>query len=921
MHSHSPFRRWLFILSSLLLGGALSASGIGCALGPESPAGDDLRRQFPEQAPQVLEASGAFVAVEDGFARASIGDLNLDPDVEAPPRRRGDLQAALPARGEGAIRLRLPGGFDVRVRELGAEGEGAVVERAVAYPREGGTSFWSAIDGGYEEWLLLDAGVARGGAPAAAWEVEGATLRQQGDAVEVVDETGAARLRVTAPAAYARGGRPIAARLAVRGATLELWADAGGEPALVDPVWAPADTMSTERWSHTATQLQDGKVLIVAGGDNFSVLASAELYSPATNTWSSAGSLATARRAHAAVRLSNGKVLVVGGTNFINSAWLASAELYDPATNTWSSAAPLATQRWGHRATQLQDGRVLVTGGNNATAALTSAELYDPTTNIWSSAAPMGASRHLHSATLLQDGRVLVTGGQHGNTFLTSSEIYDPSTDSWSSVGAMGTARYFHSATLLQDGRVLVTGGYNSGSLELSSAEIFDPSSLTWTAAPSMSIHRNGHAATLLPDGKVLVTGGTASSSSHSSTATVEVYDPVTNAWTGLQSMTDLRTLHTATLLQDGKVLVTGGRRYVPPSSTTALASTEIYDPAAMQWVSTPLMANAHGWRAATLLHDGRVLAAGADGVSHTSADLYDPATDTWTEAAPMAGSHRWHTLTRLGNDKVLVAGDSSTTVATNAELYDPATDTWSSVGSSTVSRYEHTATLLADGKVLLIGGRQAGTSSTLLATTALYDPATNTWTAKASMSAPRFGHTATLLGSGEVLVTGGFSTTAYAATAEIYDPATDTWSPATSMSSARMYHTATLLSDGDVLILGGESSPLDYLASTEIYDPSSDTWTSGPSLGVGRSLHAATGLDDGRVLVTGGRTYGPSSGVAALSSAEIHDPVSNTWTAVDSMNDVRMAHAALLLGDGRVLAVGSSGASSWRSSAEIYSP
>ncbi|XYI02192.1 Kelch repeat-containing protein [Sorangium sp. So ce1128] len=918
MHSHSLFQRWLFILSSLIFGGALSASGVGCALGPEPPAGDDLRRRFPDQAPQVLETGQAFVAVEGGFALVSTGDLNRELDIETLLRGRDKLRAALPERGEDGIRFRLPDGFEALVREIGAEGEGAMIERAVAYPREGGTSFWAAIDEGYEEWLLLDAGVARAGAPVAAWEVEGATLRQQGDAVEVVDDTGVARLRVTAPAAYARGGRPIAARLTVRGATLELWADAGGEPALVDPVWAPAGTMSAARHTHTATLLQNGKVL-VAGGCNSSVLASAELYSPATNTWSSAGSLATARRHHKAVLLSNGKVLVVGGTDLSGASTYASAELYDPATNSWSSAASLSTSRWGHTATLLQDGRVLVTGGSNGSTYLTSAELYDPATNSWSSAASLGTSRFAHSATLLLDGRVLVTGGRNG-TFHASSAIYDPSTNSWSSVGSMGTARYYHTETVLQDGRVLVTGGYNPVSLELSSAEIFNPSALTWTAALSMNVHRNMHAATLLPSGKVLVTGGTVSTSSAVSTATVEVYHPASNTWTEFPSMIDQRTLHTATLLASGKVVIAGGRR-LSPSTTVNLASAEVFDPAATPWVMTPSMARAHLWSSATRLHDGRVLAAGSDDLWDQTADMYDPATNTWTPTALMTGTHERATVTGLVNNKVLVAGGTGSTTATNAELYDLATNTWSSVGASPLARFQHTATLLSNGNVLIIGGKNVN-NSIVMATTLLFNPTGNTWTPKASMSAPRVDHAATLLANGKVLVTGG-ANSGRLATAELYDPATNTWSSVPSMSEPRAFHTATLLSNGNVLIVGGESSITDYLASTEIYNPTSNTWTSGPSISIGRSGHTATRLNDGRVLVTGGWTYNPDppNGLIRLASASIYDPVSNAWTVISPMNDHRVSHSAVLLGDGRVLAVGGAGHNTWLATAEIFSP
>ncbi|KYG01642.1 hypothetical protein BE18_32925, partial [Sorangium cellulosum] len=97
----------------------------------------------------MLEGSEAFVAVDGGFALASTGDSVRE--IEALFERRGGLHAALPASGDEKLRFYLPGGFEIGVREIGAEGEGAVVERAVAYRRQGGTSFWSAVDAGYEE--------------------------------------------------------------------------------------------------------------------------------------------------------------------------------------------------------------------------------------------------------------------------------------------------------------------------------------------------------------------------------------------------------------------------------------------------------------------------------------------------------------------------------------------------------------------------------------------------------------------------------------------------------------------------------------------------------------------------------------------------------------------------------------------------
>jgi hypothetical protein len=93
-------------------------------------------------------------------------------------------------------------------------------------------------------------------------------------------------------------------------------------------------SLATARYSHTATLLPNGKVLVAGGAGASGTLASAELYDPASDRWTATGSLATARNNYTATFLPNGKVLVAGG--YIGSS-LASAELYDPASGTWTA--------------------------------------------------------------------------------------------------------------------------------------------------------------------------------------------------------------------------------------------------------------------------------------------------------------------------------------------------------------------------------------------------------------------------------------------------------------------------------------------------------------------------------------------------------------------------------------------------------
>jgi N-acetylneuraminic acid mutarotase len=181
----------------------------------------------------------------------------------------------------------------------------------------------------------------------------------------------------------------------------------------------------------------------------------------------------------------------------------------------------------------------------------------------WETTGSMVTARCACTATVLPDGKVLVAGGYNGSTPWTvyaSAELYDPATGTWESTGSMSGSRAGHKAMLLPNGKVLVAGGYDGA--YLTSAELYDPDTGTWTTTGSMAEGRVWHTMTLLPNGKVLVTGGENGSSTFSA-LTAELYDPAANgglgAWSATGSMAQARSVHTATLLPDGKVLVAGG--------------------------------------------------------------------------------------------------------------------------------------------------------------------------------------------------------------------------------------------------------------------------------------------------------------------------------------------------------------------------
>ena len=436
---------------------------------------------------------------------------------------------------------------------------------------------------------------------------------------------------------------------------------------------------------------------------------------------------------------------------------------------------------------------------------------------------------------------------------------------------------------------------------------LIDP---TWQAsAGSMIAARYIHTATLLPNGKVLITGGR---DAVGSLLSAELYDPATGTFSATGSMSTARRFHTATLLPNGKVLVVGG------TNGTDLSSAEIYDPAAGTFSATGSMSSARSGHIAILLPNGKVLMAGGYSGStyNSSAELYDPAAGTFAATGSMSVGRGQCSATLLPNGKVLVAGGDSTgaTITASADLYDPAAGTFSATGPMGVARFRQSATLLPNGKVLIAGGANSGGT---LSSAELYDPAAGTFSATGSMGGIRQGPMAVLLPNGKVLVTGGANASAGLSSSELYDPAAGTFSAGSSMSDFRSSPTATLLPNGKVLVTGGHNGSA-AVASADLYilSEGNGTFSATGSMSAARWRNGAALLPNGKVLVIGGAHNGTT-----LSSAELYDPAAGTFSATGSMSGLRQVPATTLLPNGRVLVAGGSNASTAVSLVEIYDP
>ena len=374
------------------------------------------------------------------------------------------------------------------------------------------------------------------------------------------------------------------------------------------------------------------------------------------------------------------------------------------------------------------------------------------------------------------------------------------------------------------------------------------------------------------------------------------VVQSTVTAWLPTGNLSVARASHTATLLPNGKVLAVGGFGGDP----YPLDSAELYDPATGTWSATGHLNVAKAGHTATLLPNGQVLVVGQTNIrtdvnrespqsNADSAELYDPDTGTWTLTSPGAGYWNGHTATLLRSGKILFAagagspyGDYHFSSATAAALYDSATGSWSVNTGRLISPRlgAHQATLLEDGRVLVTGGTYDTDLSYGLLNAEFYNPVADAWSGAPDLRVPRYGHTATRLLDGRVLVAGGDSlqegsTLSFPAnnTAELFDPGIGNWITVGGLSTGRSGHTATLLSNGEVLVAGGYTfTPPNsgvYNKKAERYDPGSALWHETSDLNEARSGHTATLLPSGKVLIAGGWT---PSGV--LNSAELYNPV-----------------------------------------------
>ncbi len=297
----------------------------------------------------------------------------------------------------------------------------------------------------------------------------------------------------------------------------------------------PGPNLSVPRVLHTATRLLDGRILLAGGLDGVAInnWTDGEVYDPATNTFMPvANQMAGPRAAHTATLLNDGRVLLTGGNtmfailsagNYITvfSTSINTTEIYNPVTNTFTPGPIMSSKRLAHEAVKLPNGTVLVVGGINGGINLgvtalptftSTTQIFNPTTNTFTNSGTVVSSRLKPVLEVLPSGNVLMAGGAAG-TFITATnttEIRNAITGAWSAGPLMPVATVLGGNIKNSNGSIIVSGGgtgtlanFTAGNQVMRFTE-----GVGWVGLSTLPATRMNHSITLMPDGTYLLVGG-----------------------------------------------------------------------------------------------------------------------------------------------------------------------------------------------------------------------------------------------------------------------------------------------------------------------------------------------------------------------------------------------------------------------------
>ncbi len=692
-------------------------------------------------------------------------------------------------------------------------------------------------------------------------------------------------------------------------------------------IWAQRPgTSLAKRKNHTA--VWTGSEMIVWGGWDGSVtkLNDGGRFDPAANVWTAlpTAGAPSGRWDHAAV-WTGSEMIVWGGYNGLGViGYLNDGGRYNPMANIWAAVPTNGAPGGRCQHTAVWTGSEMIVWGGSGLNGDVGTNLndggrYDPVANNWTAlpegGAPVGRCQH---AAVWTGGEMIVWGGYNGggySGYLNDGGRYDRAANVWSALSTNGSpaGRTLHTA-VWTGSEMIVWGGYSDSGGYFNTGGRYDPVADSWAATPTNGAPTGRRQHTAVWTGSEMIAWG--GLDFYSSLNDGGRYNPSSNTWTAMPTsgVPTKRCDHTA-IWTGTEMIVWGGDC---DCSAICLSDGGRYNPAANSWATLA----ARAYHTAVWTGSEMIIWGGVDSTMPLNdGGRYNPAANSWTAMTTTgAPAARYaHTAVWTGGE-MIVWGGYNGSYLNDGGRYSPVADSWTAVPTMGAPAVRHLHTAVWTGSEMIVWG---GYNGSYLNDGGRYSPALNRWAALQTAGAPagRDFHTAVWTGS-QMIVWGGtrrstFASTFYADGGR-YDPATDSWTalPTTSAPARRARHTA-VWTGSQMIVWGGVNDTTNY-ADGGCYKPSVNAWTAVPSTGApsARGSHSAvwTGTE---MIVWGGYNGG------SFNNGGRYNPAGNCWTAVPSAGApaARSLHTAVWTGSEMILFGGDGGSLGCLADTWSYAP
>ncbi len=574
-----------------------------------------------------------------------------------------------------------------------------------------------------------------------------------------------------------------------------------------------------------------------------------------------------------------------------------------------------------------KDGRIYVFGGGTGdNHDYTTTYIYAPATNRWTLGTPMPVAREGAQAVTLPDGRIAVLGGGtdcalsslcNRGTVYDRADVYNPATHAWARLASMLSPRY-RFAAVVRAGRVYAIGGSN-GTTALANVESYNPSTNRWTAAPPLPHAAEALMAVTEVDGTIDAVGG---------------FDGNVPGYINLPTYTNAYAFDghiwhpSPPLLQGatdgGAVLGPANRVYmVGGYNNAALSTVQVYDSVAERWSYGPSLPRPTALMGVVATPDGRIYAIGGGTTQVAIFGPQRPPVVSWDTTLARAPEPLARPAVALGKDgRIYAFGGYDTAVLATTYIYDPATNRWTRGAPMRVAREGARAVTLPDGRIAVLGGG-IGCADNLCTTGTVYDrvdvynPSSNSWAKLAPMTHPHY-RFAAVLRDGRIYAIGGSDGAAALASVDAYNPASNSWAAAVALPRPLEAASAAVEPNGTIDVAGGlDGSAGDVnganAAYATLFSFDGHAWHPSPPLLQGTEDAAATLGSDGRVYVAGGFDNG------WLTTVQTYDPAAERWSLGPSLPSPRCCMGMVTARDGHIYIVG--GGESRGATLAVYRP